>query len=239
MFEISEMPAIAGFVLLTMQYVKKIPPFSRGEGKEMLPLMASVLGAILAVVYQIVFNGPPHEAAHFLTYAVQGFITGLTACGAFSFLKMHFYSILTFNKPQYILKAKKELNPMPMPIPNEIREKIIKHKENNETQSNIAKWLMISESTVTKVWARYKRTSSYEPSPRTQGRKPRVDFETMTKIEEKIKETPDITLAELIAEFNLGISESALSKRLKKLGYSYKKTNLPSKTGRHRSSKRT
>jgi transposase len=112
---------------------------------------------------------------------------------------------------------------MAMPVSNEIRNKIIKHKENKEKQSDIAKWLMISESTITKVWARYIATGSYEPSPRTQGRKSAVDEVTMAKVENKIKETPDMTLLELIAEFNLGISESALSRKLKKLGYSYKK----------------
>ena len=126
---------------------------------------------------------------------------------------------------------------MPMPTSNEIRDKIIKHKENNETQPNIAKWLMVSESTVTKVWSRYKKTGSCEPSPRTQGRKPMVDSTTMAKVEEKIKEAPDTTLAELIDEFNLCISEGALSKKLKKLGYSYKKTDISGKAGRTRSTK--
>ena len=128
---------------------------------------------------------------------------------------------------------------MPMPISNDIRDKIIKHKQNNETQPNIAKWLMVSESTVTKVWARYKKSGSFEPSPRTQGRKPMVDSATMVKVEEKIKEAPDTTLMELINEFGLTISESGLSKKLKKLGYSYKKTNIPGETGRTRSPKRT
>ena len=128
---------------------------------------------------------------------------------------------------------------MTMPVSNEIRNKIIQHKENREKQSDIAKWLIISESTVTKVWARYKNTGSYEPSPRTQGRKPAVNEATMAEVEKKIKEAPDITLAELIAEFDLGITESALSRKLKKLGYSYKKTNLPGKAGRFRGAERT
>ena len=102
---------------------------------------------------------------------------------------------------------------MSMPVSNETREKIIRHKENKEKQPDIAKWLMISESTVTKVWSRYKNTGSYEPSPRTQGRKPAINEETMAEIENKIKESPDMTLAELIDEFNLGISQSALSRR--------------------------
>ena len=118
-----------------------------------------------------------------------------------------------------------------MPVSNEIRDKIIKHKENKEKQSDIAKWLMISESTVTKVWARYKATGSYEPSPRTQGRKPAVDEATMARVESRIKEAPDMTLLELIAEFSLGISEGALSKKLKKLGYSYKKNKHIQRSG--------
>jgi Mn-dependent DtxR family transcriptional regulator len=51
-------------------------------------------------------------------------------------------------------KTKEGLVAMSMPVPNEIHNKIIKHKENKEKQSDIAKWLMVSESTVTKVWAR-------------------------------------------------------------------------------------
>jgi hypothetical protein len=35
------------------------------------------------------------------------------------------------------------------------------HKENHEKESDIAKWLIISQSSVTKVWALYKTTGSY------------------------------------------------------------------------------
>ena len=90
MFEIHEMPAIAGFILFTMQYIKKIPPLSHGRGKDFLPLMAAMLGAVSAVVYRLVFEGLPHDAAHAVTVAAQGFVTGLTACGAFDFVKCTF-----------------------------------------------------------------------------------------------------------------------------------------------------
>jgi arginine repressor len=47
---------------------------------------------------------------------------------------------------------------------------------------------------------------------------------------EKIREQPDITLHELIDEFNLPISQSALCRRLRKLGLTFKKKTLrPSK----------
>ena len=98
MFEIHEIPAhggaaaslIAGFVLFTMQYIKKIPPLSHGRGKDFLPLTAAVLGAVSAVVYTIVFEGLSADAAHVAQAAAQGFITGLTACGTFDFVKCTF-----------------------------------------------------------------------------------------------------------------------------------------------------
>jgi transposase len=45
----------------------------------------------------------------------------------------------------------------------------------------------------------------------------------MAEISARIKEQPDITLLEIIDEFKLPISESALCKRLIKLGLTYKK----------------
>jgi transposase len=115
---------------------------------------------------------------------------------------------------------------MAKPVSNEIREKIVQHKQNKVKEDDIAKWLIISKSTVTKVWALYRKTGSVLPRPRTQGRKPAIDLETMKKIEAKIKKTPDVTLVELIAKFNLGISVGALSRHLKKQGYSFKKRRL-------------
>jgi len=40
---------------------------------------------------------------------------------------------------------------MSIPLSNEMRVKIIHHKQNGEKESNIAKWLLINKSTVTKI----------------------------------------------------------------------------------------
>jgi transposase len=112
---------------------------------------------------------------------------------------------------------------LPNPTSKEIREKIIQHKQNYVNETDIAKWLIINQSTVTKIWALHKQTGSTQPRPRTQGRKPQVTQQTMNKITQKIEHQPDITLKELIEEFNLQISPAALSKRLTKLGYTFKK----------------
>jgi transposase len=112
---------------------------------------------------------------------------------------------------------------MAEPISNEIRKKIVIHKLNKVKQADIAKWLIISESSVTKVWRLYRQTGSWLPNPKNSGRKPLVSDETMQKIVAEIDKNCDITLAELIDLFELIISESALCKRLIKLGLTLKK----------------
>jgi len=109
------------------------------------------------------------------------------------------------------------------PISNDKREAIIKHKQAGESEANISKWLLIHPITVQRVWKKYVETGNYEPSPLNNGRKPKVSKETMDKVVLKIQEMPDMTLQELIDEFNLGISQAALCKRLIKLGLSFKK----------------
>jgi len=108
-------------------------------------------------------------------------------------------------------------------VSNEDRGKIIKHKINGETEINISKWLFISPSSVTKIWALFCKTGSFLPLTHKCGRKSKVDDETMSNLLIQIEETPDITLNELIEKFELPITESTLSKRLKKLGYTFKK----------------
>jgi len=61
---------------------------------------------------------------------------------------------------------------MPNPTSKEIREKIIQHKQNNINETDIAKWLIISQSTVTKIWALHKQTGSTNPRPRTKDENP-------------------------------------------------------------------
>jgi len=109
------------------------------------------------------------------------------------------------------------------PISNDKREAIIKHKQAGESEENISKWLFIHPITVQRVWKKYIETGSYEPIPLNNGRKPKVSKVTMDKVVMKIQEQPDMTLQELIDEFNLGISQAALCKRLIKLGLSFKK----------------
>ena len=112
---------------------------------------------------------------------------------------------------------------MPKPISNEKRADIVKHMQGGESKENVSSWLFITVKTVERVWKRYQETGKYEALPNCGGRKPLISDEQMRQISAKVKEAPDMTLLELIEEFNLPFSESALHKRLKKLGLTYKK----------------
>jgi transposase len=74
------------------------------------------------------------------------------------------------------------------PISNDIRERIIIHKQNGVAEKEIAKWLVISQSSVTKIWAAFKNSGSFLPKARTQGRKKAFSDDVLAKVLDKIEE---------------------------------------------------
>ena len=112
---------------------------------------------------------------------------------------------------------------MPEPLSNELRKKIIVHKQKGEKEADIAKWLLINQSTVTKIWRQFREEKTLESKVHKRGRKPAFCEAKMEKIREKIAEQPDITLEELVEVFDLKISISALSRKLTKADLTFKK----------------
>jgi transposase len=110
-----------------------------------------------------------------------------------------------------------------LPLPNKERGLIIFHKNNGEKNADICKWLQVNIRTVSRIWRIYKDTDSFSARPQNSGRKPLVTQEQMDMVVKRIKKKPDITLADLIAEFSLGITEPSLCVRLSKLGFTLKK----------------
>jgi transposase len=109
------------------------------------------------------------------------------------------------------------------PISNEKRELIIEAKKRGESEKNIMKWVKnTSRSSIVKIWKLYRTTGTYQPKP-YKGNNRKITPQTEEKIRQTIKEKPDITLQELIAELSLNVGESGLSRRLKKMGLTYKK----------------
>ena len=108
------------------------------------------------------------------------------------------------------------------PLSSDIRKLIIESKLRKEKDSDIAKWLNISKSSVTVIWRQFKVTNSIEPKPYP-GAKPIFNDEMKEKVKQLIKTAPDMTLEEIIEKLNLPIKKSRLSQWLIESGYPYKK----------------
>jgi len=102
------------------------------------------------------------------------------------------------------------------------RENIVLAMQRKEKRSTISMWLNVSISTIDKVWHKFKKTGAYLPIPYT-GRKSTLTKKQEEEIRAKIQQTPDITILELIAELSLDMTESGLSRHLKKMDLTFKK----------------
>ena len=76
---------------------------------------------------------------------------------------------------------------------------------------------------MSRICSRFRKTGKIDPLPRNCGRKSAVSEEKMKEVIAEIEKHPDVTLGELREKFELNLSLPALSKKLKKLGFTYKK----------------
>jgi putative transposase len=124
---------------------------------------------------------------------------------------------------------------MPAPLSNDIRKRIIEARKNGDSIQKIAKEKHVGINTIVRLLSLYRETRSYEPRPLNNGRKPRLDEETLEKIRKRIEEQPDIALHELKVEFALPVSLPALCKTINgKLGLRRKKNGTRSRTAQNR-----
>ena len=112
-----------------------------------------------------------------------------------------------------------------LPISNEKRELLIEAKLRGEKEKDIAKWLKISESSVTVIWKRYRVTGSYDPTPYP-GREPILTTEKFEEVKLFVAKNPDATLDEIIEALSLPIHKSRLSVLLIETGLSFKKRHF-------------
>ena len=109
------------------------------------------------------------------------------------------------------------------PISDEKRQIIIQTKKRGENEKTILNWIKdISRSSITKIYKQYQTTGTHQPKP-YKGSTSHLSPEQDKQIKDKIKQTPDITLNELIDELHLDLTESGLSKHLKAMGLTFKK----------------
>lgn len=118
---------------------------------------------------------------------------------------------------------------MPAPLSKDIRIRIIRAREQGDSYGKIAKELQVSVSAIRQLLRLYKETGRIDPRPLNNGRKPRINAETLASIGERIKQQPDISLRELIEEFSLSVSVPALCNTVnRKLGLRRKKNGARS-----------
>lgn len=119
---------------------------------------------------------------------------------------------------------------MPAPLSNDMRQRIIEAKGAGDSIEKIAREKGVGTNTIVCLLRLYRETGSYEPRPLHNGRKPRLDEETLEKIRKRIEEQPDIALYELKEEFALPVSLPALCKTINgKLGLRRKKNGTRSR----------
>jgi transposase len=114
------------------------------------------------------------------------------------------------------------------PISNEKRGLLIGAKQRGETEKDIAKWLDISERSVTAIWRKYRETGSFEPLPYP-GREPLLTAEKWEEVKAFVARNSDSTLDEIIEALSLPIQKSRLSVLLIEAGLSFKKRHFTPK----------
>ncbi|MDR1240825.1 MAG: hypothetical protein LBK29_03035, partial [Oscillospiraceae bacterium] len=63
---------------------------------------------------------------------------------------------------------------MANPLSKDLREKIVKHKQSGEKDSNISKWLLVSLNSVKRIWTKFCESGNTDHRPLNRGRKPMV-----------------------------------------------------------------
>ena len=102
----------------------------------------------------------------------------------------------------------------------DLRKKVIDLINDGKSKVFISKVLKISTKTIYNWIQKYKETNTLEPSTKNNKRPSIVDLE---RLEKYIIKNPSKTLKQIGKEFNC--SYVAIFKRLKQLGYSFKKND--------------
>lgn len=111
---------------------------------------------------------------------------------------------------------------MPKHLSKDIKQKIIAKHEQGLRTPVIAEHFMISERSVYRTIHQYKYGEDLTPKTKNCGKQPSYSDKQKQIIIDLINEKPDITLLGLINAAGLNMTESTMSRIVKKLGYKRK-----------------
>lgn len=103
----------------------------------------------------------------------------------------------------------------------DLKERVIEYIKLGNDQKTSAKIFMVSKSSVSRWWIRYKEEGIIKPKARL-GSKGKID---PNQLKSYVENNEDKTLAEMAKVFNASIC--SVYRRLKQLGFSYKKKPSP------------
>jgi len=107
------------------------------------------------------------------------------------------------------------------PFSEDIRIRVIRHIELGKSQASASLLFWVSKSAVSRWWIRYKQCGQVAAKPKL-GSKGKIDI---SALKEYVTANPDKNLVEIGARFK--VSNCAIYKRLKALGFRYKKKPSP------------
>lgn len=103
---------------------------------------------------------------------------------------------------------------------NDLRLRVIEYIKSGNSQKAAASLFLVGKNAVSRWWIRYKNEGSLVSKARG-GSKGRIN---LIELEDYVNLNPDKTLEEIGNKF--GVSDCAIHKRLKQLGFRYKKKTL-------------
>jgi transposase len=111
-----------------------------------------------------------------------------------------------------------------VPYSMDLRERVVEAVDAGEgTRVEIAERFGVSDRWIRKLLQKRDETGSIEPRPHGGGRQPAFQGRKLQKLQSLIDRQPDATLQELQERTGSQASLSAVSRTLRKLGYSRKK----------------
>jgi transposase len=107
---------------------------------------------------------------------------------------------------------------------NDLRERIVAAVERGEQSlRQLARWFVVSLSTIVRLLQRHRRTGSVQPKPHAGGPPPKLDAAARARLRKLVRTQPDATLAELGDRLGVSCSRMTIARALKRQRITRKK----------------
>lgn len=107
----------------------------------------------------------------------------------------------------------------------DLRKRVVAARhEDGQSMGLIAERFRIPKATVQNILRRYDQSGTHSPKPRGGGRQPSFSDADTARLERAVQARPDATLEELRAAIGVPVSVTAYHHKLRRMGYTRKKS---------------